>query len=130
MLDSDQTNKVWQDLVLSILAVNSYSLERAYSLAEHLMAEGMFDPNNLIKWDVAEISVRLNRAGYNRGPYMTGLFSKRLSGLGKFISRIGVSQVEKTLLSGDGANIKSTLATAPGIGPVVLRNLFALRAIK
>ncbi len=37
----------WEDLILSILSVNSFPLERTYALANGLRNQGLFDPRPL-----------------------------------------------------------------------------------
>jgi hypothetical protein len=130
MLSHQESSGIWEDVVVSILSVNRYSLEKTYSLIGSLREEGLCDPQNLIKWDEAEISKRLFKAGYKRGPFMTGLFASRLSGVGEFINEVGLNIIEKTILSGRKSEIERLLMQVPGIGPVVLDNVFLLRGIK
>lgn len=68
-METDQ-DSVWEDLVLSILSVNGYSLENSYSAVRTLRREGLFNPSNLSRWSPEEIETRLRRGGYNRGIFM------------------------------------------------------------
>jgi hypothetical protein len=118
-----------EDLVLSLLAVNQYSLEKTYSSLNGLRNEGLFEPENLMTWTAAEIATRLKRAGVDRGIFMTTLFSERLSSLGQFLKARGIREWESLLLSNDTAAIRDLLLPVNGVGPKVLRNFFILRGI-
>ena len=81
----------WGDLVVSILAVNRYSLERTYSFCDHLRQNGLLDPSQLASLEPGEIANKLVSAGYNRGAFMTNLFASRLSSLGAHVELRGVA---------------------------------------
>lgn len=49
----------WEDLVVSILSVNQYSLEHTYRSIDGLRKQGLFDPERLMRWDQSEIVERL-----------------------------------------------------------------------
>jgi hypothetical protein len=118
----------WEDLILSILAVNNYSLEKVYALAGSFRREGLLDIRNLGKWEEADIAVRLGKAGYDRGLFMTDLFSKRLAALGRFAASRGLSDCERVLYSKDPSSIQQLFQNTKGIGigPTVLTNLAIL----
>lgn len=120
----------WEDLVISILSVNQYSLEKTYVLAPLLRMSGLFRPEELSKLDIEEIVVRLNRSGCDRGSFMTKLFAIRLSCLGMALASTGIAESERILLSNAPEAISSLLLPINGIGPKVLRNFFLLRGIK
>lgn len=125
----DKISVPWEDLVMSVLAVNGYSIEKAYALHESLRAEGLLEPANLSRWSSEEIGERLCRAGYNRGQFMTALFGLRLSTLGVFLESTGLQQCGNVLRGGDPVEISRLLLPAPGIGPKVLSNFFLLSGI-
>src|ERR1700761_5002013 len=79
----------WEDLVVSILSVNNYSLEQAYGLLPRIREQGLSYPSNLMRWDLDEIGKRLVAAGYDRGSFMTNQFALRLSALGVMIESKG-----------------------------------------
>src|SRR5687767_14516591 len=68
----ESTDDPWQDLILSMLAVNGYSLEKAFGLADKFREQDLFDPKSLTS--ARDIAVRLNAAGYVRGIGMTKIF--------------------------------------------------------
>jgi hypothetical protein len=123
------SDNLWEDLVLSILSVNQYSLEKTYLAVEGLRREGLFEPDNLISLPANEISTRLKQGGLNRGVFMTTLFAHRLSSLGYFLQSNGLKACEATLQSNDSSAIGELLLPIKGIGPKVLQNFFILRGI-
>jgi hypothetical protein len=124
---TDRTDTLWEDLVLAILSVNQYSLEKTYLAVETLRREGLFKPQNLAQWTSKEIGARLRNGGYDRGGFMTWLFADRLESLGKFVDSVGVEACEKVLLRGEANEVKRFLQPVNGIGPKVLANFFVLR---
>jgi hypothetical protein len=113
---------IWEDLIVSILSVNQYSLERTYGALESLRCAGLFDPANLVKWEADEFVRRLKAAGCDRGEFMTSLFAVRLASLGHFLSQTGIEKVAKILRSKNRVLIEETLLPVNGIGPKVIRN--------
>src|SRR2546421_12171822 len=96
----------WEDLIVSILSVNNYSLEKTYSTVETLRREGLFDPKNLMRWTIKEIEIRLRRGGYDRGDYLSTLFALRIASLGKFVASDGIQECERILRKGDATEIR------------------------
>jgi len=123
------SDSIWEDLVLSILSVNQYSLEKTYSAVEGLRREGLFEPENLISWSSEEIVAHLKQGGCGRGVFMTTLFGHRLSSLGYFLQSKGVKACEEILRSGDSSAIRELLLPINGVGPRVLQNFFVMRGI-
>jgi len=119
----------WDDLVVSILSVNQYSLERTYGLLQGLRDQKVTDPSSLACWDPREIENRLRSSGCDRGSFMTKLFAERLGALGRLIRARGVDECEKVLRSRDVRAIEMLLLPVKGIGPVVLRHFYTLREI-
>ena len=120
----------WEDLVVSILSVNNYSLEKTYCCINGLREQGLFSPENLIRWNPGEIGSRLKSAGYDRGRFMTGLFAQRLTALGMLIASTGPEVCTKIISSTDPTAIKALLLPVHGIGPRVIDNFCILREIQ
>jgi hypothetical protein len=129
MFASGQTDDVWEDLVVAILSVNQYSLERTYTAIAGIRREGISTPDDLASWELEEIVARLKAAGCDRGLFMTQLFAVRLAALGMAIRSRGIEVFGRILLSNDPAAINNLLLPINGIGPKVLRNFFLLRGI-
>lgn len=112
-----------------MLAVGGHGLDRAYSLAEGLADNGLGDPSGLAEMSEETIARRLGQSGYDRGAFMTGLMARRLSSVGRVAQEVGVGQFVSTLCGADAEAIKATLSRIEGVGPVVIRNFYALRSI-
>jgi hypothetical protein len=120
----------WEDLVLSILSVNNYSIEKAYTIADALRVQGLFDPQQLARWDAGEIAKRLNFGGYVRGTYMTGLLTSRLAALGEAIRQHGLEKCSRIITGKDKQEIEALLLPVKGIGPKVLSTFYLLNGIQ
>jgi hypothetical protein len=123
------TGDVWEDLVLSILSVNQYSLERTCHSVDGLRQQGLFDPETLMRRKPDEIVRRLKSGGYDRGQFMTNLFALRLAALGMFIAAKGVEACTKIVSGHDARAIEKLLLPVNGIGPRVLANFYLMRGI-
>jgi hypothetical protein len=122
--------ELWSDLVIAILSVNNNSLEKTYVYLPGLKAVGLRSPENLSRWGVDEIVQRLQKAGCNRGAFMTPLYAKRLSSLGAAVSATGIEKFTSSLGCGQRSEIASLLLPINGIGPRVLENFFLLRQLQ
>jgi hypothetical protein len=123
-------NSPWEDLVVSILSVNQYSLEKTHAVAPLLRQGGLLSPENLSRWELEEIVARLKAAGCDRGRFMTKLFAVRLASLGMAVESRGIAICGRILSSNDPAAISDLLLPINGVGPKVLRNFFVLRGIR
>ena len=119
----------WEDLVISMLSVNQYSLERTYESIDGLRAEGLVDPRKFTRWEQEEIVERLKSAGCDRGPFMTNLFALRLANLGALIERQGIDNCRKIISGRDANAVQELLLPVNGIGPKVIANFCLLRDI-
>ena len=120
-------DELFCDLVISILSVNNYSLEKTFQLRHAFSKEGITDPARLPGLKAEAIYTKLISSGYDRGEFMTYLFSARLFSLGELISRIGIDALTKGLAVRDVRAIGNLLKPVKGVGPVVLRNYAYLR---
>jgi endonuclease III-like uncharacterized protein len=122
-------NDSWEDLVISILSVNQYSLEYTYRSIDRLRSEGLFEPRHLMNWDQNEIVERLKSAGCDRGPFMTNLFALRLANLGALITGKGFECCNKVISGSDTRAVEELLLPVNGVGPKVIANFCFLRDI-
>jgi hypothetical protein len=120
---------VWEDLVVSLLAVNQYSIEKTYAIVGDLRECGLVSPQNLGAWEIDRIVSCLKLAGCDRGAFMTPLFAVRLASLGKVVVERGSSVCAEILAGKDFEEIRRLLLPVNGIGPKVLRNFCLLRGI-
>lgn len=112
----------WSSLVIAMLSVNNYPLDRTLSHFEELELQGLFNPENLAIWNLDETVQRLTRGGYDRGPVLTAILAERLVALGRYAKEVGRERFEKTLADGEPNEISEMLMPVRGIGPVVLGN--------
>jgi len=119
----------WEDLVVSILSVNQYSLERTFTSIAGLREHGLFDPTKLRQWEHGELVARLKAAGCDRGSFMTSLFALRLANLGALIQNKGIDSCTKAISGRDTRAIEELLLPVNGIGPKVITNFYLLRDI-
>lgn len=119
----------WADLIISVLSVNQYSLDKTYGALEGLRAQGLLDPRNLVRWGHAEIADRLIAGGCDRGPFMTNLFANRIRNLGVAVEAKGIDSFSRMIESKDRKAIEALLLAVNGIGPKVISNFFLLHPI-
>lgn len=117
----------WADLVIAILSVNNYPLDKTFALFEALKKNGLFDPACLAESSPADIARKLGSAGYNRGDTMTAIFTERLISLGQLAIRARVEDCVRILSTGYPEEVTSLLSGVKGVGPKVLANYFILR---
>jgi hypothetical protein len=122
--------EVWEELIVSILAVNNRSLEKTYALLPLLRKAGVVEPENLTKWPVKEVVITLKRAGIDWGSFMTELFAQRLVSLGTAVNLTGIAKCGEVLSTNDPDAIRNLLSGINGVGPKVLQNFFLFRGIK
>jgi hypothetical protein len=122
-----QSSVPWSDLVVAILAVNSWSVEKVYALLPALEDAGLLNPGNLADWEVGALKAALEKSGYSRGDYITTLMATRLNSLGMFVTEIGRERCEHVLRAASMAGLEASLGAVRGIGPAVIRNYVFLR---
>ena len=120
----------WADLVMAMLSVNNYSLEKTFCLFEGLREKRFFDPEFLASCDPAELARRLVSAGYSRGNTMTAIFTDRLVSLGRLTNDVPVDVSTRILSNGTPDEVATLLEGVQGVGPKVLDNFFILRGDK
>ena len=81
------------DLVLALLSVNTWTLEKTFRIYEGLKREELFIPNRVSKLSETEVFARLEKAGYDRGDFMIGLLSGRLLALSKALAGDGMKHL-------------------------------------
>ena len=117
------------DLVISILAVNSYPIEKAFSLLPALARQGLSHPEKLSALSAEDIYQRLVDSGYDRGEYVTYLLAERLFSLGNLVAVEGINKLTEALSDNSLDKIASFLSPVKGVGPVVLKNYANLRSL-
>ena len=117
------------DLVVALLAVNGWSIEKTFKLYEGLEAEHLVDLEAICKMTQPEVSTRLERAGYRRGLFMIDLLASRLHGLALTLAGDGTNELRRAIEAKDGAALEKLLLEVKGVGPRVVANYRALRGV-
>lgn len=126
-MSSARATNPWADLVIAILSINSYPLDRTFALFAQLEPQGLFDRSQLASATASEVARRSGEAEYDRGHTMTAIFPERLMPLGALAKRKSVADSQRVLETGARAYVERLLANVKGVGPKVLENYFLLR---
>ena len=118
------------DLVCALLAVNLWTIEKAFSLKERLEHEGLVDLDRVAAMSQDEVLKRLERAGCHRGDYITGLLSHRLVEMAKAMANGGIHRLDELIRQRRIEELDQWLLGIRGVGPHVLRNFKILRGIR
>ncbi|MFC2171909.1 hypothetical protein ACFLU6_04680 [Acidobacteriota bacterium] len=110
------------DLVISLLSVNAWTVEKSYSLLDGLRREGLLDMDLVSKLDESQIFLRLKKAGFNRGDFVVGLMSERIAHLARSMEAEGLECFYLLHSEDKIPELDSFLLGIKGIGPHVLRN--------
>ena len=116
------------DLVVAMLAVNRWTLDRAVSLTNGLREAGLSDPAAVRSMSVDEVAARLAKAGYKRGQYMEQLLATRIGSAAEMLDEHGIRRVTELERRGDKNAIRDFLITVKGVGPEVANSFLILRS--
>lgn len=116
------------DLIIALLAVNRWTLDRAFDIAEGLKRAGLTDATKLAAMPESEIAVRLGEAGYKRGSFMESLLARRIRRASDVLVNGGLRRIADLERAGDAKGIREFLLTLEGVGPEVAKNFIALRS--
>lgn len=119
---------VFLDLVVAMLAVNRWTLERAASIADGLSDAGLSDPSAIRSMSVDEVATRLATAGYKRGRYMEQLLAIRVVSAAEILDEQCVRRLTDLERRGDKNAIRDLLLAVKGVGPEVVNSFFILRS--
>jgi endonuclease III-like uncharacterized protein len=123
-----EQKQLFLDLVVAMLAVNRWTLDRAVSLTKALREAGLSDPAAVRSMSVDEVAARLAKAGYKRGQYMQQLLATRIGSAAKVLDEHGIRRVTELERRGDKSAIRDFLLTVKGIGPEVANSFLILRS--
>jgi hypothetical protein len=129
MTDSEADQEVLGDLVLAVLAVNGWSIERVFALREGLAAQGVLALDSLATLDPDAVAGRLHKGGYQRGS-LNDLLAGRLVGLARAVTGTVRISLFDALRSRDVGALEAVLLPLKGVGPVVFRQFLILRGLE
>jgi hypothetical protein len=114
-----------EGIVVSVLAVNKFGLEKARGLLPALRMAGLTRPAGVVGEDLCTLTVRLARAGYNRG-LLTEMMAGRLLTLMAAVDQGRFTMLDSLVSSGDRDRALAILCEVHGIGPQVAANAWKL----
>lgn len=112
-------------IVTAVLAVNRYSLEKAYELLPALRKAGLTQPDKVAAMDIATLITGLFQAGYQRGGLMEMMAGRYLS-LMQAINAGKIDPLGNLIKRGDTDGAVELLCTVKGIGPSVATTVIQL----
>ena len=110
------------DLVIAMLSVNNWPLEKSYAIREQLRKEGLFNISRLSGMNRADVCNSLYRAGYLRADYILGLLADRLLDMATTLSGNNLIKLRSFIERGEIKEADSLLLNIKGVGPMVLEN--------
>jgi len=116
-------------LIVSILAVNSYTLERVLGHISSFKMQGLLDFRSVSEMDVGTIAVKLTKSGYNRG-LLNGMMAERIKDLMTAISEGYLDKLPELVLKKDKAAALLLLCSLRGMGPTTAKNAWRLLTAK
>jgi endonuclease III-like uncharacterized protein len=130
MTNSNAPETLIGDLVVAMLTVNNWPLEKACELRPTLERTQLFDIEELAKLPHDEVSRRLKDAGYTKADYVVGLLADRLLAMAATLSGHGFEEFRQLVDSDRDAERDRFLLGIKGVGPAVLETFKALRRIR
>lgn len=115
------------NLVVAMLTVNNWALEKAWALLPELTSLGLCDAQCLSTLSHEEIFARLKRAGYAKSDYVVGLLADRLREMAKVMATIPPAKLTELMEPGHEKDRDRFLLSLKGVGPAVLETFVALQ---
>lgn len=115
------------NVLIAILAVNGWTVDRVFSLTEQFRAVGLLDFTMVSRLSIEDIAERLTRAGYARGEYMNLLLATRVLSMTTVLTATELKRLKQCLMEGRTTDVSSTLRGIKGVGPVVLETFWGLQ---
>ena len=119
------SNDQIEALVTAILAVNRYTIERAWDLLPKLREAGLTDPTSVAEEDIGKLTVRLASAGYDRG-MLTSMLAERVQNLMRAVVAGKVDGLVGAAARHDKQAAVEILCQVKGIGPQVAESAWLL----
>lgn len=112
-------------LLMALLAVNNYPLEKAWGLLPRMRATGLTDPDRVTAMDMAGAIEALTSSGYDR-KNLTWMFAERVKALMAAIHGDELTGLDEAIAAKDKARATELLDRVRGVGPTVIQNAWAL----
>lgn len=112
-------------LLMALLSVNNYSLEKVWALLPRMREAGLTDPARVVAMDMPAAIAALTSAGYDR-KNLTWLFAERVKALMGAIHDGTLDGLDDAISRKDKITASALLEPIRGVGPRVLENAWAL----
>lgn len=119
------SEKQFECIVVSVLAVNQYPLVKAQALLPQLEREGVTSVERLRSMSLAEAIAALEAAGYER-KRLNWMFAERLKLLADSVAAGELDALTQLLEQGAQDAACALLKRLPGIGPYVAASAWTL----
>ena len=114
-------------LVVAMLTVNNWALEKAWAILPKLTELELCDPQRLSALSHDEIFARLKRAGYTKSDYVVGLLADRLREMAKVMATVKPEKLTELMEPGHEKDRDQFFLALKGVGPAVLESFVALQ---
>jgi hypothetical protein len=112
-------------LLMALLAVNNFSLEKAWGLLPRMRETGLTDPARVVAMNTPVVVGALTGAGYDR-KRLTWLFAERVKALMHAIQKGDLAGLAAAVAACDEETATRLLLGVRGVGPRVAENAWAL----
>lgn len=112
-------------LLIAILAVNKFSLEKAWKLLPRMRELGLTDPARVATMDMPAAIEALTAAGYDR-KNLTWMFAERVKALMAAVHDGRLDDLARAVTARDERAAAELLGEVRGVGPRVVENAWAL----
>lgn len=112
-------------IVVAVLAVNRYSLEKAYALLPAFRKAGLLSPEKVAAKEIETVIAELHAAGYQRGGLM-GIMGGRFHSVMQAIHAGKLDTFSSLARKGSPEKATELLCSVKGIGPSVAATVLEL----
>lgn len=112
-------------LLMALLSVNNYPLEKGWRLLPRMREQGLTDPARVAAMDMPAAISALVGAGYDR-KNLTWMFAERVKALMTAIHDGELAGLDDAIAAKDKARATELLDRVRGVGPTVIENAWAL----
>ncbi|MDH4127625.1 MAG: hypothetical protein OEV44_02645 [Spirochaetota bacterium] len=118
--------EIIENLIISVMAINNFYLEKAYNLKEKLLKENLFNLETLKNSSSEQLFEKIVKSGYKKSDYVIGLLVDRFKDIGNKLSPSVLDQLLKAVVAKDINSIEKILLPIHGVGYFVIKNFNSL----
>src|SRR5213076_2147977 len=105
-----------ENALIALLAVNRWTLDKAFSIRAGLLAAGLTDFDALPRLTVEEIAGRLGTAGHSRGDFMNRQMAQRILSMANVLTSTEIQRLRPLVQAGKREHVNVTLQRIEGVG--------------